>query len=178
MKAIIAGMLCASSAWAFVDTLDTTNNFFSSFGGTAATENGNGTVTLTRNTPNVDAGIDWRNGALNLSLATENILTITPVTPENGGFWSLNLLFFDNGNFVNEFNWITDTQTTSVLSTNVAEFAGVGANEYFLRFRIQPFDQSNVGFTFAEIAAVPEVSPVPLVCGGLAILLLIVRRRI
>jgi hypothetical protein len=182
MKKLLSGFaisfLAISSSFAIDDLLDTTGNFFNSFGGTTALANGNGTVTLTRNTPNIDAGIDWNNAGLNLSLATENIVTITPVAPVNGGFWSVNLLFFNGNTFVNEVNWIGDTQSTSIFSTDAAQLAGVGADNYFVRFRIQPSDQSDVGFTFTEISAIPEPAPVALVCAGVAALLLIVRCRI
>ena len=181
MKKLLSGLalsfLAISSSFALDDLLDTSGNFFNSFGGTTALANGDGTVTLTRNTPNIDAGIDWNNGGANLSPASENILTITPVAPVNSGYWSVNLLFFNGNSFVNEVTWIGDTQSTSTFNTDAAQLAGVGADNYFVRFRIQPFDQNDVGFTFTEISAVPEPAPVALVITGLSALLLIARRR-
>ncbi len=145
-----------------IDTLDTTANFFNSFGGTVASNNLDGTVSLFRTVANQDAGIDWRNGASNLSILDEQELTVVPVGQVSGGFWSANILFFSNATFVAEQNWISDTNLSDVRATNIAAFAdsaGVGAanvTDYYVRFRIQPFDQQDVGFTFTTISAVPE----------------------
>ena len=173
---VFAGMAIIALAQAdVIDELDTTNNFFGSFNGTVATNNGDGTVSLIRNTPDVDAGIDWRNGGqagVNLSLTGEHLLSITPVAAFNGGYWNASILFFSNETFVGEANWISDNNSLDVRMTNVAQFAtSVGgsvtnASHYIVRFRVQPFDQSNVGFTFTQITAVPEPSALLLMLLG------------
>jgi len=149
-----------------IDPLDDADNFFNSFGGTIATNLIAGEITLIRTTPNVDAGIDWRNGVSNISMATEYQLTITPVADYNGGYWSANILFFDNGDYLAEHTWLSDNNSTAIRSTNITVFAesvggsATNANNYFVRFRAQPFNQSDVGFSFTQITAVPEPSVV------------------
>lgn len=175
-RILLAGLWVGSLAHAdFIDSLDTTDNFFNSFGGTYATNNLDGTVTLIRGQANQDAGIDWRNGDQNLDLNTEFQLTIVPTAAYNGGYWSANILFFYNGSFVAEKTWIPDTNLTDPQTTNVAQFAdntGVGAanaTDYYVRLRVQPFDDQDVGFAFSDIGVVPEPSSLALlVLGGTA----------
>lgn len=178
------GMLAANPVQAaFIDPLDTAANFNAGFGGTTAVANGDSTVNLTRNTPSVDAGIDWLiGGVTKIPLnAGHNQLDVLPVAPVNGGFYSISLLFFDNTDtFISEVGWLADSQDTSTqtipdLSAFAAANSVVDADSWFLRFRIQPFDQTGAAFQFTQIQAVPE--PASWSLGALALIALLRRRR-
>src|SRR5258707_1136413 len=88
----IFGALSAHGA--IIDTMDTTANFHGAFNGEPATANGDGTVTLLRTQPNVDAGINWQPGGVNVPIPTNEELTVTPTAAVNGGFWVPTILLF------------------------------------------------------------------------------------
>ena len=110
-----------------VDNLDTTANFDAGFNGTSATANGDGTVILSRTQSGVDAGIDWMQGGTSLlSLASENLLVITPASSGsiNGGMYNVNILFWTSTDvFVTEVNWLSDSTSTSPQTLDVSQFA-------------------------------------------------------
>jgi hypothetical protein len=150
-----------------VDPLDNTNSFFNHFGGSTTVIGPPGEVTIFRNVAGPDSGVDWQhNGASGprLSLSTagdEHVMRITPVTDVNGGFYTVQILFFSNTTFVSENTLIPDTNSTAVQRHDIASFAqllNINATEYFVRFRIGPVGDSNPGFRFTEIAAIPEPS--------------------
>lgn len=178
----VAGMFALSSLSAFailIDDMDNTDNFTSGFGGVSASANGDGTVTLQRSIANVDAGIDWRpDGTFFFDISSEPLLSVTPTSPENGGFYSTSILFFDGSDsFISEQAWIGDTNSVAVQSLDVENWVStpVGAEQYFLRFRILPFTSTDGGFTFTQMAAVPEPTVASfLLAGGL---LTLMRRR-
>jgi hypothetical protein len=134
----------------------------------------------------VDTGVDWQhNGASGprLALSTaldEHVLAITPVTPVNGGFYTVQILFFDGPTFVSENTLIPDTNSTAPITNNIAGFAhslGITATDYSVRFRIGPFEDANPGFTFTEIAAIPEPGTMAMVLGVGALLRFLQRKR-
>jgi hypothetical protein len=158
-----------------VDPLDDTDNFFGHFGGATTVVTAPGEVTIFRNVASVDTGVDWQhNGAggprLSLSTAgTESVLEITPVTPVNGGFYTVQILFFNGPTFVSENTLIPDTNSTAFQRHDIALFAqtlGITATDYNPRFRIGPFNDPNPGFTFTEITAIPEPSVIALAGAG------------
>ena len=142
------------SLGAVIDPLDTADGFNDSFNGTTAVANGDGTVTLTRNTANVDAGINWTDMGSKLLIGSDSVLKVTPTAAVNGGYYGINILFFDAADqFLSENVWISDTNSTAVqeLPDIVAFAANPSATSFVLRFRIQPFDQAGSAFTFDQI---------------------------
>jgi len=175
----------ATSHAILVDPLDDTDNFFGHFGGATTTVTAPGEVTIFRNVPSVDTGVDWQhNGSSGprLSLSTagdEHRLRITPVTDVNGGFYTVQILFFNGPTFVSENTIIPDTNSTAVQLHDIAYFAqqnSISATDYTVRFRIGPFNDPNPGFTFTEIAAIPEPSTWILVLAS-GLVLLRIRRH-
>jgi hypothetical protein len=201
ITASIAGWIIAfgtpSSEGRFVDALDNTNNFFGAFASpnnaapVYATNTAPSEVTLFKPDPppgGADSGINWRNGGsagANFSLSTsgsENVLAINPVSPVNGGFYSVQILFFSNGNFVSENTLIPDTNSTAPSTNDIAGFAqslGVNATDYFVRIRVLPFDFDGAdrGFTFTELAAIPEPTPMWLVPAALLVFQFVRRKK-
>ncbi len=178
-------------AWAdLIDPLDTTVNFVSTFGGELVTANGDGTVTLTRTVANQDAGATWsRPGGL-LSLTTENLLTVTPVGPVNGGYYNANILLFNaTGSYLAESHWLGDNNSTAVQTLDVAQFAAnlaqsnpalAAATQYELRFRVDPYGSAGAGFSFDQITAtsVPEPATGLLLLGGFPALWAVRRKTV
>jgi hypothetical protein len=171
-----------------IDNLDTSFNFDFGFNGTVATANGDGTVTLSRTQSGLDAGIDWMQGGTSfLSLASEDLLTITPAASgsANGGTYNVNILFWTGtGDFVTELNWLNDSISTSPQTLDVSQFAadnGVSATaaDYFVRFRIEPqtYSGADPEFAFDEIQAVPEPGFAQLTCLGFLALGYFIRVR-
>lgn len=154
----------------FVDPLDDTNNFFGAFGGVFATNTAPSEVTLFKPDPipgGEDAGIDWRNGGaggVNFSLSTagtESVFVIRPVAPVNGGYYNVTILFFSNATLVAQVPLIADTNLSDAHTNDIAAFAfqnGVIADEWYPRIRVLPFDFDGAdrGFSFTELAAIPE----------------------
>lgn len=187
----LACQAMTSSHARFVDNLDTTNSFFGAFGGVIASNTAAGEVTLFKPDPppgGADAGINWRNGGaggsdFSLSPAgTESVFVINPVTPVNGGYYNVSILFFSNGNFVTEIGLIPDTNLTDGHTNDISLFAyqnGVNATEWFPRIRVLPFDFDGVdrGFTFTQIAAIPEPTSAMLFAGAVYGLACLFRRR-
>ncbi len=181
---ICAGLLVAVSAWsataALIDDLNTTNNFFGHFGGAITSNTAPGEVTIFRVAPIVDTGVDWQhNGAsgprLSLDpLDDEGTLTIVPVTPVNGGFYTVQILFFNSGSFVSENTLIPDTNSTAIQMHDIIAFQqslSLVADEYNVRFRIGPSALTDPGFTFTQLNALsgPEPSVAALGLVGAAI---------
>jgi hypothetical protein len=162
--ALLTGGILASTVEArYIDTLDTTDNLFGAFGGLTASAS-SGEVTLTK-TASGDAGINWQEGggsgsAFSLSTASdEHVLALSPVTPVNGGFYSVQILFFNGPTFVSENTLIPDTNSILPTTNNIAGFAqslNITATDWFPRIRLLPFGASDSAFTFTEIAAIPE----------------------
>jgi len=185
-------LTAASSRAQIIDNLDTAANFSGGFNGTAATANGNGTVTLSRTQSGIDAGVDWRpaGGDGFLSLTTERYLTLTPTGPVNGGTYNVNLLFWEINPsdpevpvFVTERNWLPQTGTTAGQYLDVAQFAAdegiTDADLYFVRFRIDPYTYTgpDPGMTFTRISAIPEPTTTGLLALGAAGLAMLRRKR-
>lgn len=177
-----AGLFVLSSLSAtavLIDNMDNTDNFTSGFGGASALANGDGTVTLQRSIANVDAGIDWRpDGTFFFDISSEPLLSITPTAPVDGGFYSTSLLFFDGSDsFISEQAWIGDTNSVAIQSLDVATWASTPgtAEQYVLRIRVLPFNSEDGGFTFTQMAAVPEPTVASLLLAGG--LLTMMRRR-
>jgi hypothetical protein len=185
LAALGAGLLmCGASRAAIMDTMDTAANFHNPFGGETATANGDGTVTILRNTAGVDAGINWVPNGQNIPILGNEDLTVTPVAAVNGGFWVPTILFFNaTGNFLGEKTWLGDTNTTQPQTLDVQQLAITDglptAAQYFLRLRMDPFNTAGAGFTYTEIdtaaAVVPEPASLSLI--GAAGMLLAARRR-
>ena len=181
---LLMGVASATSlqAASFIDYgVDDTN--FSVFGNMASSSDGD-LVSLTRTDSGGDAGADWYIGAsTRLSLLEgdqQYILNITPSAQIGNGQWQVNILFFDDiGTYISEENLISFSDSTVATSSNITEFAAAqsvaGADSYFVRFRTQG-DVSS-GFSFTEVAAVPEPSQSALLVGFLAMGALALRRQ-
>ncbi len=174
--------LARTGSAALVDPMNDASNFGPTFGGEGVTANGDGTVTLTRTIANQDAGVDWgrqQPGGF-LQLSSENLLTLTPVGPVNGGYYNANILLFDSsGTYLSESQWLGDNNSSAVQTLDVAQFAAnlaqsnpalANATEYWVRFRIDPWGQAGAGFTYTELTAVPEPGTALLVLAGLPLL--------
>ncbi len=174
--------LARTSSAQLVDPMNDASNFGPTFGGEGVTANGDGTVTLTRTIANQDAGVDWgrqQPGGF-LQLGTENLLTLTPVGPVNGGYYNANILLFNSsGGYLAESQWLGDNNSTSVQTLDVAQFAAnlaqsnpalANATEYWVRFRVDPWGSAGAGFTFTELSAVPEPATGLLFLAGLPLL--------
>ncbi len=159
---------------AIIDTLDTADGFNDSFNGTTAVANGDGTVTLTRTVANVDAGINWTDMGSKIQLSGQNVLQLTPSAAVNGGYYGVNILFFDAADqYLSEQVWITDTNDTAMQQlSDIQALAGdPNAASFVLRFRIQPWGQAGAAFTFDQIEVVPEPASLALLTiGGLLVM--------
>ncbi|MDQ8208048.1 PEP-CTERM sorting domain-containing protein [Coraliomargarita sp. SDUM461003] len=179
---LFAASAMSLQAASFTDTGADASNF-ASFGNMVSSSDGD-LVSLTRTDSGGDAGADWYIGAsTRLSLFEvdqQNVLNITPSAQIGDGQWQVNILFFDSlGDYINEKNLIAFSNSTAGTSDNIADFATsegiVGAESYYVRFRTQ--GDVNSGFSFTEVAAVPEPSQSALMFGGLALVSIFLRRR-
>lgn len=183
-RLIIALAVSATSVQAaqFVDSGADVSNFFLE---NSMTANSDGDViSLVRTVANDDAIANWYIGAttyLSLDEADEQyVLNITPTAQIGNGEWNVNILFFDDSDsYITDINLIGFSANTAFSSYNISEFATsnsvAGAESYFVRFRTQ--GDVNSGFSFTEIAAVPEPSQSALLVGALALGALAVRRQ-
>lgn len=180
-------LLCLTGALfgaPFVDNLDNTNNL-NAFNGLDLNDNGgSGIVSMTR-TGVGDEGADWNIGqSTNLSLEAADqqfILNVNPVAQIGNGDWQVDILFFDGGVFISgsETNLFGFTNSTSPTSNNIADFATINgftdADAYLVRLRFQ--GDIGSGFSFTEIAAVPEPGHFALLVGGASLALFAYRRK-
>lgn len=150
------------------DDLADASNFAEPFGPMQiqATEENDGTVTLTRQAGTDDAGIDWMiEGEANLpiTLATDH-LNLTPTQAINDGYYVASLLFFNaQGDYLAEAVWVSDTneletQTLESVSAFAAAHDASQATHYRLRLRVHPVSRAGAGFAFDRIAATPPPS--------------------
>ncbi len=157
------------SLGAVIDPMDSAAGFNDSFNGTTAVANGDGTVTLTRTVANVDAGINWTDMGSKVQISGQNVLRVTPTAAINGGYYGVNILFFDAADqYLSENVWVNDTNSLAVQElADVQALAGnPSATSYVLRFRIQPWGQAGAAFTFDQIEAVPEPASLSLLAMG------------
>lgn len=167
----------------FVDDFANTDNI-SAFGNATDSVN-SGILTLSRTDSGGDAGVNWLiDGTTRFSLTPSNqqdTIRITPEAQVTNGEWSSYILFFNgSGGFLSE-NLLSDfTDSTSVLESNIANFAVsegvVGAEEYFLRIRLQ--GETSSGFQFSEFAAVPEPEHIAFMGGVLIVVYSVFRRKL
>jgi hypothetical protein len=184
----------AALAVDFVDTFATSANFSGAFGGTTATASG-GQITLTRNTANVDAGIDWRPAGTGFFSLLEQPSFRIDATSDNSatnpgnqaGYYVITAYFFNATNdYVGESLIQGDTNATGVFSYDLAGVVATnnisGAAQWWTRVRIQPFNVAGASFSFNEFAAInpapiPEPSSAALLLGAGMLGWISLRRR-
>jgi streptogramin lyase len=129
-----------------------------------ATANGNGTVTvavLDSHSDTTEEIIDYRlPGALSnpyISLATNRFLQFHLTSINPGHFYNANILFFGPGTnptFLKEVVWLSNsTNLNPTLDVNT--LAPSGAAQYFLRYRLFPFNVPGNVFTIDSITTSP-----------------------
>lgn len=163
--ALLTLSVCASvtSAAPYTDNFDNTSNI-TSFGALTTSVSGN-ILTASRNAGNVDSGFNWQiGGSGNFSLQAPDqqfIFSLTTVAPINGGFYSISALIFDEvGNYLTELTVQPDTNLTGSFDYNIASISSAvsGAEQWFPRVRILPYESVDAGFEFQNFEAVPEPS--------------------
>jgi streptogramin lyase len=129
-----------------------------------ATANGNGTVTVAVQDSHSDTTeeiVDYRlPGALSnpyMSLTTNRFLQFHLTSINSGHFYNANILFFGPGTtptFLKEVVWLSNsTNLNPTLDVNT--LAPTGAAQYFLRYRLFPFNVPGNVFTIDSITTSP-----------------------
>lgn len=139
----------------------TAASFQRCFGGTFATGQPLGRVTLTRSLAGVDAGCDFES-TFPLE-ASRGRVSILPDGPVNGGYYTVTVLFFaPDERFIGERVWVEETSSSDIVVLpdvrRLARSEGMNdAARYLLRFRIQPFRFSGdrPAFTFRDVLVEP-----------------------
>lgn len=186
-KLITALIVSAPFAYGapFIDDFSNSDNIDSGFGAATATATA-GVMTLSRTAATGDAGVNWfidQSTYLSLELSDQQyILEIEPITQISNGTWSPYVLLFDASNtYLDEIQLTGFSSSTSTFVADIADVASAGSyattpTQYQVRIRAEGLTAS--GFTFNEIAAVPEPSQFALIGGLLALTsILIVRRK-
>jgi hypothetical protein len=152
-----------SEAAPYVDNFANTNNL-STFGDVSVSVAGN-ILTASRVEANSDSGFDWRpGGSGNFSLLAEDqqfIFSLNALTAINGGYYRINALIFNaQGGYLDELTVQADTNVTGVFDYNISTLAASlpGAEQWFPRIRVLPFESSDAAFEFQDFQAVPEPS--------------------
>jgi hypothetical protein len=152
-----------SEAAPYFDNFADTNNL-STFGNVSVSVAGN-ILTASRDAANTDSGFDWRPGGNgNFSLLADDqqfIFSLNALTDINGGYYGINALIFDSvGSYLGELVVQADTNETGVFNYNISTIAAslAGAEQWFPRIRVLPFDSSVAAFEFQDFQAVPEPS--------------------
>jgi hypothetical protein len=165
----------------FVDDGSDTSNFSAFLGGSVSSDGSS--ISLTRSAATGDAGADWSIDAsthFSLDLADQQyLLNITPSAQIGNGDWEVSILFFNDTTYLTEVNLIVYSDSTSATSNNIADFAIAQsqstADNYLVRFRVQ--GEASSGFSFTEVAAVPEPSQYGLLFGLGVITVVSIRRK-
>lgn len=178
----IAATSIASSA-SFTDNFDDNTNIATfAAGSESVSEN---IFTFTRTDAAGDAGADWLiGGTTRFSLDPadqQDTLKITSDAQVGNGDWAAFILFFDAGGaYLTEETLFAFSNTIGSSVANISTLASsanvTGAEEYFLRMRVQ--GDANSGFEFSQFAAVPEPSNYALIGGTLMGLAALFRRRL
>ena len=152
-----------SEAAPYVDNFANTNNL-TTFGDVSVSVSGN-ILTASRDVASTDSGFNWRPGGTgNFSLLAGDqqfIFSLNALTAVNGGYYAISALIFNSvGGYLNELTVQTDTNLTGVFNYNISTIASslVGAEQWFPRVRIHPYDSSNAEVQFQDFQAVPEPS--------------------
>lgn len=147
----------------YIDNFDNTSNL-NPFGGLSVSTEDN-VLTASRTVGNTDSGFDWRPGGTgNFSLLSGDeqfIFSLHAVRAVNDGYYAINALIFDSvGDFLAEISVQTDTNVTGSFDYNIASLASsvAGAEQWFARVRVLPFESNDAAFEFETFGAVPEPS--------------------
>lgn len=141
------------------DDFSTTNNLFI-FGGAISLTADDKILTAERTTANVDTGFDWRvDWFFSLDSASDQSqFQLSALQPLNGGFFVINALVFEDGNYLGEFTLQGDLNASGTFGYDIAAAAvqagWTNANQWFPRLRVTPFGSAEAGFTFSEFGAV------------------------
>jgi len=147
----------------YIDNFANTDNL-TTFGDVTVSVSGN-ILTASRDAGNSDSGFDWRpGGSGNFSLLPADeqfIFSLNALTPINGGYYAINALIFNSVGFLlGELAVQADTNDTGVFDYNISTIASslAGAEQWFPRIRVLPFESSDAAFEFQDFQAVPEPS--------------------
>ncbi len=182
MKKLLTTLLLAAAPFAhgaiFIDDFDNTDSL-NGFG-VADYSVSNNILTLTATQGSMEAGVNWFEDQLvrfSLNPAdSQSIFEITPVSAIGDGQWNVSAAFFDSeGAYLDQGQLIGFSNSTSIASVNVNDFAVENAASYEILVRIQASQDS--GFTFSQFAAVPEPANMAMLGGLLVAMVVLLRRR-
>ena len=161
--ALLGAIAGTARAAEVTDDFATTNNLYT-FGGALSLSVDDNILTAERTTGNTDTGFDWRvNWFFSLDPAdSQSQFQLSALQPLNGGYFLLNALLFEDGNYLGEFTLQGDINATGTFGYDIAALAAqlglTNANQWFPRIRINPFDSSTAGFEFSSFGAVASAS--------------------
>ncbi len=168
LRAALCGLLCATilfplQAAEVVDDFSNTNNL-TTFGGALSLSAEDNVLTAQRTAANVDAGFDWRvDWFFSLEPSDDQSqFQLGALQSLNGGYFVVNVLVFDNGDYLGEFNLQGDINATGTFGYDIAAAAlaagHVDANQWFPRIRITPFGSDDAGLEFQNFGAVASAA--------------------
>lgn len=176
LSTLAAGILSSAAQAGVIDPMNSASNFVFwtkdsvATNTTSATVNGNGTVTLTRNTA-LDSGANWYAAAPITISSDTDTLVLTLSSASTGTYMAVIHYFGANGSTIanDEYTWVNWTASTATKTLDsVLAHAPSGAVSYYVKFRVQ----NGQSLTIDNIAAIPEAATCGILVAGLSCLLM------